>query len=60
MRESLVTIIEWTQYLAVEDILWSGLLKLDVPHQGNTIRFMGSVFIVVIRGNKQLRILQER
>jgi len=44
----------------VKDVLWCGLLKLDVPHQGNTIRFMRSIFVIVIGGNQQLGILKER
>lgn len=44
----------------MKDVLWCGLLEFNVPHQGDAIRFMGSIFVVVVRGNKQLRILQER
>lgn len=45
------------KYLTVKDVLWCGLLKLDVPHQGNPIWFMRSILIIVIGGNQQLRIL---
>lgn len=46
-----------SKYLTVKDVLWSGLLKFDVPYKGNTIWFMRSIFIIVIRGHQQLRIL---
>lgn len=48
------------KYLTVKDVLRCGLLKLDVPHQGNTIRFMRSIFIIIIGGYEQLWILRER
>lgn len=47
------------KYLAVEDVLWCGLLKFDVPHKGNAIWFMGRIFVVVVRGDQQLRVLRE-
>lgn len=48
------------KYLTVKDVLWCGLLEFDVPYEGNTIRFMRGIFIIVIGGNKQFRILRER
>lgn len=47
-------------YLTVKDVLWGGLLKLDVPHQSNAIWFVWSILIIVIGGNQQLRILREK
>lgn len=47
-------------YLTVKDVLWGGLLKLDVPHQSNTVWFVWSILIIVIGGNQQLRILREK
>lgn len=48
------------KYLTVKDVLWCGLLEFDVPHEGNTIRFMRSIFVIVIGSDKQLGILRER
>lgn len=44
----------------MKDVFRSGLLKLDVPYEGNTIGFMRSIFVIVIGRNQQLRILTER
>lgn len=49
---------ERLKYLTVKDVFWCGLLKFDVPYKRNTIRFMRSIFIIVIGGNQQLGILR--
>lgn len=44
----------------MEDIFWCGFLKLHVPNQGHAIWFMGSIFIVVVGSNHQLRVLKRK
>lgn len=43
----------------MKDVLWGCLLKFDVPHQGNAIWLMRSIFVVVVGSHQQLRILEE-
>lgn len=43
----------------MEDVLWCGLLKFDVPHKSNAVWFMRRVFVVVVGGNQQLGVLRE-
>lgn len=47
------------RYLTVKYVLWCGFLEFDVPHQGDAVWFMGSIFIVVIGGDQQLGILRD-
>lgn len=47
------------KYLTVKDVLWCGLLKLDVPHKSDAVRFMRRILVVVVRGNQQLGVLGE-
>lgn len=49
---------KYSKHLTMKDVLWRGLLKFDVPHKGNTIWFMRGIFIVVVGGNQQLRVLR--
>lgn len=44
-------------YLAVEDVLGGPFLVLHVPDQSNTVRLVGSILVVVIRGHQELWIL---
>lgn len=43
----------------MKDVLWCGLLKLDVPHEGDAVRLVRSVFVIVVGGNQQLRVLSK-
>lgn len=43
----------------MKDVLWGCLLKFDVPHQGNAIGLMRSIFVVVVGSHQQLGILRE-
>ena len=43
----------------MKDKLWSGFLVLDVPHEGDTIGLMWRLLVVVVAGNKQLRVLKQ-
>lgn len=47
------------KYLTVKDVLWRGLLKFDVPHKGDTVRFVRRIFVIVVGGNQQLGVLRE-
>ena len=44
----------------MEDVLWCGFLKLHVPNQGYSIWLMGSIFVVVVGSDHQLRVLNGR
>lgn len=44
----------------MENIFWCGFLELHVPYQGYPIRLMWSIFIIVIRCNHQLRVLEKK
>lgn len=41
----------------MKDVLWCGLLELDVPHEGDAVRLVRRVFVVVVGGNQQLGVL---
>lgn len=43
----------------MEDVLWRGLLKFDVPHKGDAVRFVRRIFVIVVGGNQQLGVLRE-
>lgn len=45
-------------HLALEDVLWCGLLPFHIPHQSHTVWLMRSVFIVVVGGHQELRVLE--
>ena len=45
-------------YLAVEDVVWSVLLKLEVPDQHNSIRVVGDVGISEVADQQQLWVLE--
>lgn len=49
---------KYSKYLTVKDVLWCGLLKLDVPHKSNALWLMRRVFVVVVGGNHQLGVLR--
>lgn len=60
LMQWLVGLLRVNSYLAVEDVLWCALLILHVPDQCDSVRLMGSVLVVVIRGHQQLWILREQ
>lgn len=44
----------------MKDVLRCGLLKLDVPHEGDAVRLVRRVFVVVVGGNQQLGVLSRK
>lgn len=46
-------------YLAVEGVFRCGLLILHIPDQSHSVRLMWSIFIVVVGGHQQLRVLNQ-
>lgn len=51
---------EQSRYLTVKDVLRRGLLKLDVPHEGDAVRLVRRVLVVVVGGDQQLGVLSEK
>lgn len=43
----------------MKDVLRGCLLEFDVPHQGNAIGLMRSIFVVVVGSHQQLGVLRE-
>ena len=44
-------------YLAVEDVIWCVLLKLEIPQEYHTVWVMGDVGVSEVADQQKLRVL---